>query len=135
MSKVVAPVRFAGTTLRDRAHICAFFNDPEEAYRVLLPFVQEGLELGEKAFHTVDPRRREEHIRWLANAGIDVAAGHSNGQVEIIDWTAAIYETADSTRSGLWLSGAKSQRTLDGKVFPSFVLSARWNGSWRSSWT
>jgi len=87
MRKVAAPVRFAGSTLRDRAHICAFFNGPEDAYRVLLPFVQEGLELGEKALHTVDPRRREEHIRWLTNAGIDVAAGHINGQVEVLDWT------------------------------------------------
>jgi len=40
---ISAPIRFAGSTLRDRAHICAFFNSPGEAYRVLLPFVKEGL--------------------------------------------------------------------------------------------
>src|SRR6266404_6935649 len=37
-------------------------NTPDERYAVLLPFIQEGLELGEKAIHTVDPRRRQEHL-------------------------------------------------------------------------
>jgi DcmR-like sensory protein len=82
-----APIRFAGSTLRDRAHICAFFSSPDEAYRVLLPFVKEGLELGEKALHTIDPRQREDHIRWLASAGIDVAAAHNKEQIEVLDWT------------------------------------------------
>lgn len=85
--KAQAPVRFAGSTLRDRAHICAFFNSSEDAHRVLLPFVKEGLELGEKALHTVDPRQHEEHIRWLASAGINVARAHNDEQVEVLDWT------------------------------------------------
>jgi hypothetical protein len=38
--------------LQDRAHIWAFFNRPDEACRVLLPFVNEGLELGQKALRT-----------------------------------------------------------------------------------
>ncbi len=37
--------------------------------------------------HTVDPRRRDEHIRRLASAGIDVAAVHKDGQFELRDWT------------------------------------------------
>ena len=41
-----------GSILKDRAHICAFFNSPDKAYRVLLPFVKEGLELGQKALYT-----------------------------------------------------------------------------------
>jgi len=45
-----------------------------------------GLECGEKAVHTVDPRRREEHIR-LASAGIDVVAVQKNDQLELRDWT------------------------------------------------
>ena len=87
MNKITPPLRFAGSPLSGRAHICAFFNSPDEAYRVLLPFVKEGLELGEKALHTVDPRQREEHIRWLTSAGIDVAATRNNEQVEVLDWT------------------------------------------------
>jgi hypothetical protein len=49
---------------------------------VLLPFVRECLESGEKAVHTVDPRQRDEHLRWLASAGIDL---RNNGQLELRD--------------------------------------------------
>jgi hypothetical protein len=45
------PIRFAGSMLGEKRHICAFFHNPEEEYRVLLPFIKEGFERGEKAFH------------------------------------------------------------------------------------
>lgn len=86
MSRTTGPIRLAGSTLKDRAHICAFFNSADEARRVLLPFVQEGLELAEKALHTIDPRQRAEHIRWLTSSGIDVAACEKE-LIEILDWT------------------------------------------------
>jgi hypothetical protein len=38
------PVRLAGYTLGRRAHICAFFNRPDEQYEVLIPFVKDGLD-------------------------------------------------------------------------------------------
>src|ERR1700733_6109926 len=62
MHGIGEPIRFAGSTLKDRAHICAFFNSAEEARRVLLPFISEGLEVGDKVLHTIDPQKREEHI-------------------------------------------------------------------------
>ena len=46
MSRITGPIRFGGSILNDRAHIFAFFSSPDEAHRVLLPFVKEGLELG-----------------------------------------------------------------------------------------
>jgi hypothetical protein len=81
------PIRLAGSTFGNQSHICAFFNSPEDAYRVLLPFIKEGLEWGEKAVNTVDPQRRSEHMRRLASAGIDVTAVHKNGQLELREWT------------------------------------------------
>lgn len=62
--------RLAGSILSYRAHTCAFFNSTEDAYRVLTPFIEEGLECGEKAVHTIDPHRRDEHMQRLALAGI-----------------------------------------------------------------
>jgi hypothetical protein len=56
------PIRFAGSVLGEKRHICAFFNSPEEEYRVLLPFIKEGFERGEKAFHV-----REREARRLAS--------------------------------------------------------------------
>ena len=49
------PIHFANATLGTERHICAFFHSPDEEYRVLLPFIREGIERGEKAFHIVDP--------------------------------------------------------------------------------
>ena len=80
-------IRLAGSILGYRAHICAFFSTAEDAYRVLLPFIREGLECGEKAVHTIDPKRCEEHIQRLESAGIDVAAVQKNDQLELRDWT------------------------------------------------
>ena len=81
------PLRFGSSTFGNRAHICAFFNTLDDEYRVLLPFIKDGLACGEKAFHIVDPRRRDEHRQRLAVAGIDVPALHRGGQFELHDWT------------------------------------------------
>jgi DcmR-like sensory protein len=83
------PIRFAGSLLGTQRHICAFFHSPDEEYRVLQPFIKEGFERGEKAFHIVDPKLREEHLRRLESAGIDVAAAEQSGQFELRNWADA----------------------------------------------
>ena len=83
------PIRFAGSVLGAHRHICAFFHSPDEEYRVLQPFIKEGFERGEKAFHIVDPKLREEHLRRLESAGIDVAAAEQSGQFELRNWADA----------------------------------------------
>ena len=70
----------------NRPHICGFFNSHDDEFRVAIPFILEGLEKGEKAFHTVDPQRRDEHLQRLASAGIDVTATLASGQLEVHDW-------------------------------------------------
>src|SRR5215475_10608990 len=66
------PFQLTGSMLGARPHICAFFNTPDDEYRALLPFIKEGLAIGEKAIHTVDPGGRSHHIERLASAGLDV---------------------------------------------------------------
>jgi len=44
------PIRFAASELGANRHICGFFRNPEEEYQLLLPFIKEGFERGEKAF-------------------------------------------------------------------------------------
>src|SRR3954463_10622672 len=80
------PIRFAGSVLGSKRHVCAFFHSPDEEYRVLLPFIKEGFDRGEKAFHIVDPKLRQEHIRRLRSAGIDVAAAEQSGRFELRNW-------------------------------------------------
>ena len=83
------PIRFAGSVLGAQRHVCAFFHSPDEEYRVLLPFIKEGFESGEKAFHIVDPKLRDRHLQRLASAGIDVAAAQQSGQFELRNWADA----------------------------------------------
>jgi hypothetical protein len=86
MQGVERPIHFAGSTLGAQRHVCAFFHSPDEEYHVLLPFIKEGFERGDKAFHIVDPKLRNEHLRRLQSAGIDVAEAQLNGQFELFNW-------------------------------------------------
>jgi hypothetical protein len=83
------PITFADSELGVKHHVCAFFHTPEEEYRVLLPFIKEGFERGEKAFHVVDPKLRNEHLHRLESAGIDVVAKEQRGQFELRNWADA----------------------------------------------
>jgi hypothetical protein len=80
------PMRFANATLGQYRHVCAFFHGADEEYRVLLPFVKEGLARGEKAFHIVDPTLRDEHLERLSSDGVDLASVEKSGQFELHHW-------------------------------------------------
>jgi MEDS: MEthanogen/methylotroph, DcmR Sensory domain len=73
-------------SLGDNRHVCAFFNGMDEHYSVLQPFIKEGIDHGDRAFHLVDPERREDHLRRLAHAGIDVEDATASGQLEVHPW-------------------------------------------------
>jgi hypothetical protein len=81
-----APVHFAGVTLTRYRHVCAFFHNRDDEYRVLLPFIKEGFERSEKAFHIVDPTRRGSHLERLESSGIEVKETQQTGQLEIWNW-------------------------------------------------
>ncbi len=81
-----ASVEFAGGTLGRQRHICAFFNSADEEYRLLRSFIKDGFDRGDKAFHLVDPERREEHLRRIAEAGINVQEAMDTGQLEVRPW-------------------------------------------------
>lgn len=49
MKRAAAPISFAGSQLVEARHVCAFFNSDDEEYRVLLPFIKDGFECGDKA--------------------------------------------------------------------------------------
>ena len=83
------PVRLAGSVLSRSCHVCAFFNSKEEEYRVLMPFIKEGFEKGDRAFHVLNANHRLDHLQRLAQEGIDVAAAEANGQLEVRRWEEA----------------------------------------------
>jgi hypothetical protein len=79
-------VQFAGGSLGGQRHICAFFNSVDEEHRVLRSFIKDGFDRGDKAFHLVDREQREEHLRRLAEAGINVHRAIDTGQLEVRRW-------------------------------------------------
>ena len=82
-------IHLVGTTLDRYRHVCAFFHTRDEEYKVLLPFIKEGIERHEKAFHIVDSALRHAHVHRLEEAGIDVTACESSGQLEVRRWEEA----------------------------------------------
>lgn len=80
-------VKLAGSTLKHSCHACAFFHTKEEEYQVLMPFIQEGFESGDRAFHIVDPQHRAAHLERLEQAGIDTATAIAEGLLEVRDWS------------------------------------------------
>ena len=122
------PIRFAGSELGADCHICGFFRNPEEEYHLLLPFIKEGIERGEKAFHIVDPAEHQAHLRQLGSAGIDTASAEEKGQLELQDWNQFYFPDGrfDETRtvaSGLRCWTAQCKRAIH-----AHGSSRIWNG-------
>ena len=86
MNPVEHPIHLAASTLNNYRHICALFYSPEEKYRVLLPFIREGIERGEKAFHVVDPKSYDDHLSRLQAAEIDTDMEERDGFLEVHSW-------------------------------------------------
>ncbi|HTF63977.1 MAG TPA: MEDS domain-containing protein [Edaphobacter sp.] len=82
-------VRLFGENLDGGMHICTFFHTSAEKYRVLMPFIREGMEQGDRAFHVVNPSFRSEHAQRIAEAGIDSVRAELDGQLKIVGWDEA----------------------------------------------
>src|SRR3989440_7730005 len=78
--------QFTASTFDRNRHICAFFYSIDEQHRVLRLFIKDGFDRGDKAFHLVDPERREDHLRRLTEAGINVQDAMDTGQLEVRPW-------------------------------------------------
>jgi hypothetical protein len=94
MGDSIQEVRLAGSVLNRSCHVCAFFHSKEEEYEVLMPFIKEGMERGDHAFHIVDAKHRGAHLQRLEQEGIDVASAESQGQLEVRRWDEAYIQDA-----------------------------------------
>jgi hypothetical protein len=86
MARELSEVHVAGATLGVHRHICAFFSSREEEYDVLLPFIAEGLERGEKVVQIMDPYRIDDHCCRMHDAGIDAESLSETEQLELRTW-------------------------------------------------
>jgi hypothetical protein len=79
----------AGVSLGRYPHVCAFFEDRDEEFTCFLPFMREGIEAGERAFHIVDPALRDDHLERPRGAGIATDETQRTGQLEVRSWDEA----------------------------------------------
>jgi len=86
VATTVGSVQCAGGILGQHRHICAFFNSLDEQHRVLRSFFKEGFERGDKVFHIVAPELWEDHLKRLAEAGINAEQAMGTGQLELQRW-------------------------------------------------
>jgi hypothetical protein len=89
MNSKESAIGFAGSQFGEQRHVCAFFHNADEKYRVLLPFIKDGFDCGDRAFHVVDPDRYQEHLQRLESVGIDTLAAESSGQLKVYGWNDA----------------------------------------------
>lgn len=66
MRKTSKPISLAGSQLGEVRHVCAFFNSDDEEYRVLLPFIRDGFDGGNKAVHVANPGQRPAQMQRQA---------------------------------------------------------------------
>lgn len=121
-------IRFAGATLECHRHVCAFFHGPDEEYQVLLPFIKEGFDRGERAFHVVDPKLRQEHLRQLIAVGIDAEVAERSGQLELCDWHDAYLRDGhfDQNKMLALLQGALDKGKRQGFPLTRLIAHMEW---------
>src|SRR6266404_9959207 len=86
MATQTQSVQVARGKLGGQRDICDFSNSTAEEHRVLGSFIKDGFARGDKAFHLVNPELREEHLKRLADAGINVHEAMGTGQLEVRPW-------------------------------------------------
>jgi hypothetical protein len=79
-------MQLAHTLIETDCHVCAFFQRSNEEYKILVPFLKEGVDMGDKALDMLNPARRTEHVRRLTEAGMPVKRALGRGQLELREW-------------------------------------------------
>ena len=59
------PPNLTENTFGQHGHICGS-STASTSSTACSPFIKDGFEQGDKAYHYVDPELRDKHLRWLA---------------------------------------------------------------------
>ena len=78
------PLTLCDEILYAPIHVCAFFDSSDEQYKVILPYLQQGLERKEKVINILERARHNEHCNRLLNAGIPIEETSATNQLNIL---------------------------------------------------
>ena len=129
------PIHLAGSPLGKVRHVCAFFANDDEEYRVLLPFIQEGLSRGDRAIHVVNPGQRQEHLHRLAAQGIDTTTHQASKQLQIQTNTEVYLRDGQFDQDRMLATFeeiARAGRTMEGFPLSRIVCRMDWASGDRS---
>jgi len=87
------PIHFAGVNLGRHRHVCAFFENQDQEDKVIIPFLKEGIDRGERVFCISATERRTHVLQKLQQAGTDVATAEKRGQLQIEQWVSTVLGT------------------------------------------
>ena len=94
---------------------------------MLLQFIKDGFQCGDKAVRVVYPEQRQDHLRRLAAVGIETPAAQQNGQFELRTNTEGYLRDGrfDQDRMSEVFDWRATTPMVD---FPSATLSTAWTG-------
>lgn len=79
-------IRIGSSRIKRSAHACAFFNSREEYYKVLTPFIKDGMEANEMAFHILNEADHVDHVERLEKSGVEASKAIKSEQFIMKDW-------------------------------------------------
>src|SRR5947209_7578356 len=92
MSDGTKTVRLARSQLNCCCHVCAFFHSREDEYKILIPFMKEGLDAGDRAVQVIGAEHCAEQIRRITESGVDASAAKQSGQLEVLTWENSVLQ-------------------------------------------
>jgi hypothetical protein len=119
-------VTLAGVPLGPSRHICAFFHDRAEELRVLLPFIREGLQQGDKVFLLVAPSQRSEYVERLKQGDAGIEAALRSGQLEVSSPGEALRGHFDVSAMLRLIQGILDQGKVQGYPLTRLVINMDW---------
>lgn len=77
------PAHLCGRSLRGVMHACAFVDSRDEQYRILLPYLEEGLSCNAQLMTMVGQGHLRDHLERLRRAGMDPALLATSGRLAV----------------------------------------------------
>src|SRR5205809_732932 len=77
-------LHLCGEEIPNAGHICAFFDSRADKYKVLAPYLAEGIEQGDRIINVVDAEERDQHVETLAHFRVDVRDAMQRRQFQLL---------------------------------------------------
>jgi hypothetical protein len=122
------PIHLAGVNLGRHRHVCAFFDNQDQEDKVIIPFLKEGIDSGERAFCISSAEMRTPLLQKLRDAGTEVAMAEKRDQLKIEQWGKAVVGSGRFDQGAMIerIEGVLSQGREKGFELTRFVGRMDW---------